>query len=342
MRVQAFVQPNGGATTLKRIVRLTNLVDPTDALFAFAYATVSGCAEFERKLGDRYWNASAKWLVGIDYGRTEPRALQYLLDRLPAANVRVHNGHAVSAAPAFWPTRDFHLKGCCVTNAAAHSSGLLVGSGNFSRAGLVRNEEMGALIVAQSQDEDTRVVEPVRARLTALFAAADPAQAILPNYSALWVPSYAKKEPAQPVAPVQPGWGRFWIDVGYVTKNRGPNSPGNQIDMPRGVHRFFGLVEPQNIQPNTTIGDVDFLGLAAPLSRALRLGNNMMEKITLPIPETNGFGAYDGKILEFERGAGGFFLRTYEPGDFGDILSASPQRVSHEMGSHRRYGFRNT
>lgn len=341
MRIRAFVQPTGGATTLRHLDRLTARVDPSEAIFAFAYATVSGCAAFERKFGDRYWNASSKWLVGIDYGRTQPRALQYLLDRLPAANVRVHKGHTVCAAAAFQPTQDFHLKGCCVTNTAGHRSGLLIGSGNFSRAGLIRNDEMGVLVVAQSQDEDTRVVEPVRARLTTLFNAADPAEAVLENYSPLWVPSYAKKEPTLPAAPVLPGWQRYWIDVGYVTKNRGPNRPGNQIDMPRGVHRFFGLVEPPDIQPNTTIGDVDFLGLAAPLSRALRLGNNMMEKITLPVPETNGLGAYDGKILEFERGPNGYFLHTYEPEDFGDILSASPQRVSHEMGSHRRYGFRN-
>lgn len=66
-----------------------------------------------------------------------------------------------------------------------------------------------------------------------------------------------------------------------------------------------------------------------------------MEKITLPVPETTGLGAYDGKILEFERAVGGFTLHTYEPEDFGDVLAASAERISHEMGSHRRYGFRN-
>ncbi|MGP8713266.1 hypothetical protein ACT01C_14445, partial [Pseudomonas aeruginosa] len=67
------------------------------------------------------------------------------------------------------------------------------------------------------------------------------------------------------------------------------------------------------------------------------LGNNMMEKISLPIPETHGFDIYDGKVLLFQRAEGRFVMRALEADDFetsfGDRLAEV--RV---MNSGRRYG----
>ncbi len=64
----------------------------------------------------------------------------------------------------------------------------------------------------------------------------------------------------------------------------------------------------------------------------------MMEKISLPIPETHGFDIYDGKILVFERSHDTFIMNALEAADFeaafGDRLD--DVRV---MGSGRRYGF---
>jgi hypothetical protein len=133
---------------------------------------------------------------------------------------------------------------------------------------------------------------------------------------------------------------RFWLDVGYVTRNRGPLRPGNQIDMPRGAHRFFGLTEPANVAQNSIFGEVTFVGAGAALDRALRLGGNWMEKITLPFPETYPFGAYDGKILEFHRVADGFEIEAFEEEEFAHVLRASANRAVLQMGSGRLYGYR--
>jgi hypothetical protein len=75
--------------------------------------------------------------------------------------------------------------------------------------------------------------------------------------------------------------------------------------------------------------------------RALRLGNNLMEKITLPIPEEHGFGAYDGTLIEFERVSGGFKIRTYEPNEYLFAFGRSDSFVLRRMDSGRPFGFRN-
>jgi hypothetical protein len=340
VRTRPYLQSSVGGSTLDSIAKGLLFVQPERSIFGFAYATVSGCAEFERRFGDRYWEGS-HWVVGIDYGRTEPRALEFLSRRLPAGALRIHAGRAVVASRAFRPQRDFHLKAFGAVNLQRDRYALLSGSGNFSRAGLVNSTEMGVLVLARQAHEANRVVLPAYEGLEELYRQADPVDVVFAEYSRRWIPSYAKGVPAKADVEVDNTWQRFWIDVGYVTKNRGPDRPGNQIDMPRGVHRFFGMRAAPNIAPNTQIGLVRFLNLRRNPDRALRLGNNVMEKITLPLPETIDVGAYDGKIIEFERRTDGYFLRTYEPDVFRDVLAASRRSVSHEMGSHRRYGFRN-
>lgn len=73
------------------------------------------------------------------------------------------------------------------------------------------------------------------------------------------------------------------------------------------------------------------------VSRDLRLGNNLMEKITLPIPETHGLDLYDGKVLVFQRSGNQFKMWALEADDF---LTAFGNRLYDvkAMGSGRRYG----
>jgi hypothetical protein len=125
-----------------------------------------------------------------------------------------------------------------------------------------------------------------------------------------------------------------------VTQNRGPDRPGNQFDLPRGVHKFFGFQAAENQAINSVIGEISFILTGPPLVRSLRLGNNHMEKITMPIPEEHGFGAYDGTIIEFERVQNGFRIRTYEPNDYLLAHGQDDDLVTYHMGSGRPYGFR--
>lgn len=129
-----------------------------------------------------------------------------------------------------------------------------------------------------------------------------------------------------------------WIDVGYVTKNRGGNRPGNQFDLPRGSHVYLGLDENKNPSLNSILGE---LRIRTPtdevVERSLRYGNNSMEKLTLPIPEKFGYQSYDGKILTFEIGEEEVLRNALELDDFLRLYSKYISS-SISMQSGRRYG----
>jgi hypothetical protein len=99
----------------------------------------------------------------------------------------------------------------------------------------------------------------------------------------------------------------FWIDAGNITKNRGPNLPGNQLMMKRLSRVFFGFGSTA-VPENTHIGDVEISfngGQAVPFS--LTYSDNKMDKLILPIPGAGGPPAYDNEYLLFERTKPGVF-----------------------------------
>jgi hypothetical protein len=167
-----------------------------------------------------------------------------------------------------------------------------------------------------------------------------PVTDLLDQYEENWTALFpVPVEDGLAVPPQQPGAATaFWIEAGYVTKNRGPDRPGNQIDFPRGMGRYFGFDYPNELPPNTFIGVLSFrTPIGDPVSNNLRLGNNMMEKVSLPIPETHGFDLYDGKVLIFQKEEDGFFLVALEQDDFDRAFAMRVSDVK-TMGSGRRYG----
>jgi hypothetical protein len=361
MRVRSFIQSEGPLTTLDCIGQLFERVEPEELLFCFAYASFSGCAEFQRRFGDGFWqNNHTSWLFGIDYGRTAPSALKFISAK-PNVTVKIANGTTVAAAPGFVPQCDFHMKACFAWNRTAHKYGVMLGSGNFSRNGLSESTACGTLLVAKNEQEFTQVLEQAFNDAKNLWNDGDNLADILEPYQERWsqtifhVPQIElqSEEPEEAeaesgseaapeiIAPNEANYRYFWIDAGYVTRNRGPDRPGNQIDLPRGAHRFFGLQALPNQQRNTPIGDITFVVPAGTVVRALRLGNNLMEKITLPIPEEHGFGAYDGTLIEFERVEGVFKIRTYEPNEYLFAFGRDDSFVLRRMDSGRPFGFRN-
>lgn len=240
----------------------------------------------------------------------------------------------------FVPRRDFHAKMAMLLNQGAELSGVVVGSGNFSSNGLRKSVEAGASMLMHGIDEFDAMLRPTLAAAELLWEQATSVADILDVYEERWSASFSRRVAENPpnvevdhgATPV------FWIEAGYVTKNRGPHRPGNQIDFPRGMSRYFGFNPPADLPVNSVIGQVVFeTPTSAPVANNLRLGNNMMEKISLPIPETHGFDIYDGKILMFQRAEGHFVMRALEADDFetafGDRLAEV--RV---MNSGRRYG----
>ncbi|MEW5852312.1 MAG: hypothetical protein AB2A00_26210 [Myxococcota bacterium] len=328
-------------TTMSEIRRLHDEIATSDFLGLYAYATTSGATLFDLELGGSFWpSTSSRWLFGIDYGRTQPQALRLLRSR-PNAEVRIHDGDYVVDQRGFVPRRDFHAKMAMLLDRGRELSGMVVGSGNFSSNGLRKSIEAGASILTHGSGEFESVLGPTLAAAELQWNQATPVADILDVYEERWSTSFFRRGAEYPPhVEIDPGTTpAFWIEAGYVTRNRGPNHPGNQIDFPRGMSRYFGFNPPADLPIKSVIGQVVFeTPTGAIVANNLRLGNNMMEKISLPIPETHGFDIYDGKILVFQRAEGGrFVMRALEADDFetafGDRLAEV--RV---MAGGRRYG----
>lgn len=329
-------------TTLSEIKRVHGQVDTEKFFGAYAYATQSGVASFELELGVDFWEGiSSRWLFGIDYGRTQPQALRAMCEK-QNADVRIVDGAWVVGQEGFIPRRDFHSKMALLLNPGSDLFGMVVGSGNFSSNGLRKSIEAGASIFIDDRKEFKKILSPSLRAVQSLWNNSTPATDILDVYEEKWSSSFSRRVIQDNSSEAIDHELRdiFWIEAGYVTKNRGQHRPGNQIDFPRGVAgRFFGFNPPSDLPPNSVIGNVTFeTPVGAPVSNNLRLGNNMMEKISLPMPETHGFDIYDGKVLIFQRSGGSFVMRALEADDFETAFGDRLYEVK-VMGSGRRYGY---
>lgn len=341
MNLNTFLHHDTNApTTISEIKRIHDQVATKDFLGLYAYATQSGAALFDLELGGNFWEGTpSRWVFGIDYGRTQPQALRLICSK-KNVDIRIYDGAWVVDQNGFVPRRDFHAKMAMLINQDANLSGMVVGSGNFSSNGLRKSVEAGASICMNDSNEFDAVLRPTLRLADLIWEQATPIAEILDVYEERWSNSFSRR-----VIENQPDDGAdygekeiFWIEAGYVTKNRGPKRPGNQIDFPRGMGKYFGFNSPADLPANSIIGRIVFeTPIGEPVSNNLRLGNNMMEKISLPIPETHGFDIYDGKILVFQRAGDRFVMRALEADDFetafGDRLAEV--RI---MGSGRRYG----
>lgn len=324
-----------GTTTLSEIMRVRGAVSADQFFGCFAYATQSGFRAFELGVGEEFWtNTKTRWLFGIDYGRTDPRALREIAKRTNA-EVRIFDGSCVVNRGSFLPRRDFHPKVAMMENTTSGAQGIVLGSGNFSYNGLRRSVEAGSSAVAATKIEINRHVSPVRSVFEALWTTSCPLSKIIDNYEAHLADLISARDEKKIVKSKTLKSG-FWIEAGYVTKNRGENKPGNQIFALAGFHRFFGFKK--TASGSTIIGQITFEAPLGPnITKNLRANHNSMEKLTLPMPENHGFGVYDGKILVFEPRGGRFFLRAEEVGDFELVYGHRVANVEAMTGG-RRFG----
>lgn len=341
MKAQAFIQTiEGQPTTLSELLRVHEWAVTKDFFGLYAYATQSGVAAFDLALGSRFWDdVPSRWLFGIDYGRTQPQALRVLIEKRHS-EVRIYDGAWVVEKDGFLPRRDFHMKTSFLINKNETRFGMVVGSGNFSSNGLRHAAECGASFRTKIMAEFENTFCSAFQAAETLWDAATPARDIIDAYEHKWKSSEINKgggldDPAPNYGNVE----AFWIEAGYVTRNRGPDKPGNQIDMPRGMNRYFGFDAPDSIPVNRVIGNVTFEPPSGRLvSNNLRLGNNKMEKISLPMPEKHGFDMYDGKVLVFSQEDGRFRMWALEAADFEAAFGHRLGAVR-LMGSGRRYGY---
>jgi hypothetical protein len=97
----------------------------------------------------------------------------------------------------------------------------------------------------------------------------------------------------------------MWVETWELYHNLGASRPGNQLDLRPGTRVFFGFPA-DRVPRNTIIGPVMMTQRGrVPTTKNLRFGNNMMDKLNLPVPGTEGpANGYDYSFLLFERESG--------------------------------------
>ncbi|MCK0129233.1 hypothetical protein [Erythrobacter sp. F6033] len=321
-------------STLSELRRMADSLSPSEFLGCYAYARQSGFRAFDLAFGTDFWNdTSSRWLFGIDYGRTDPRALRAISDQANT-EVRIFDGNWVLEQEGFQPRRDFHAKIAFMKG--QEGTAIVLGSGNFSYNGLRRSIEAGASLFSVTS-ADPPVLGNAKQRFEELWTVSTPLEDILEQYEFRLAASKSEKDSKVPKGKAKVT-NRFWIEAGYVTKNRGNDKPGNQIFFPKGFHTFFGLKGKKNPKKNSIIGSVTFrTPVGDDVTNVLRFNRNGMEKISLPMPETHGFGVYDGKVLVFERSSKGVLMNALEAQEFENLFGSKIHNVM-QMTGGRRYG----
>lgn len=335
---------------------------------AVAYANPAGIRALGAAVkGMSNWSDSTKrWLVSIDFGITEPNALQQLA-ALPHSEVRIPDGLALLARK-LRPRRTFHPKCYVFGNLQGSGSnfGCLIGSANLTGGGLAHGTEIavGQMWRGKLSSSERKTLVAARDTLGWFETAwdnADPLSKILSGYrkikpivrtrtvedkteaGELYEPPGAAEVEGD-LAVQLANAAALWVEVDVLYKNLGPTRPGNQLDLPRGTRVFFGF--PAAAVPlNTIFGYIELqvVGLSS-FRKSVRFGNNMMDKVNLPAPGTEGPSTYDHKILLFERqapastGTARFTIRLGTKTDLAKWKTAATTYVDLTMSSGRAYG----
>lgn len=327
-----FIAQPSSRTTLDALQAILQSGEVERLDIAVAYVTTSGASDFLRRASNTMgaaWAAVPKrWITSFDYCRTEPLALD-CLQSVPNSSIRIHDA-AFCLEHGGAPKIPFHPKAFLIrTNQREY---VLAGSGNMSRSGLSRGVEAGLIIsVSRASPAEPTATAAINA-MNAWFAktwrgSTSLTTPLLESYRQIFEHHDNLKAPTpteDDVASTDTGRSalstkdlqrlrvcrHFWIDAGNITRNRGPQLPGNQLMMKRLSRVFFGFSS-EYVPENTHIGDVDvsFNGLPG-ASFSLTYSDNQMDKLVLPIPNAGGPPAYDNEYLLFERTNPGVFKLT--------------------------------
>lgn len=335
---------------------------------AVAYASRRGVNKLVGELsGIRTWPVATKrFLVSIDYGTTEPAALE-LLAGLPASQVRVPRGRRVLKSPRLAPETTFHAKCYLFRDGRGDVAGsFVVGSANMTVSALAVGGETvasfswaGALTPQDQLHVDS--VLTYKTWFEEAWADADELAVVLDAYRALrkTLPKPRKiPEERTPGAKIysrapQNQAGRvlqlssadaIWFQTPTLNANRGPGLPGNQLDVPRNTRAFFGFPV-QRVEPNTRLGTIEVRvpGFQA-VEVAVRFGDNSMEKLNFPIPGTAGPASYDNAFVVFTRNGsstGGlprFVLDVMDDLQLGARKASVIRALDFTMQGGRRWG----
>jgi hypothetical protein len=322
IRVDYIAQP-ASRTTLDAIEGIVQSPGIETMDVAAAYITSGGVNDLLTRtsatLGGAWSGVKKRWMTSFDYCRTDPVALDALMS-VPSSSVRVHDAHFCLDHGGM-PKVPFHPKAFLVRS--NQRDYVLAGSGNVSRSGLSRGFEAGLVIgvnrIGPTEPTSSAAIKALRAWFSTTWNSATLLDAaLLARYSKLFESASNLKSPVpteDDLASSDIGSGAlsskdlqklrvcrsFWIEAGNITKNRGPNLPGNQLMMKRLSRVFFGF-NPTTFPENTLIGSVDiFFRAGTPGQYSLTYSDNKMDKLNLPMPGSDGPPAYDNQCLLFRR-----------------------------------------
>lgn len=303
---------------------LSNAVSPATTEFraAVAYVTREGAQRLVLELEDRIgaaWPAIPKTLVTcFDFGTTEPAALEYLSGN--GFEVRIANLGADGAIRIMSNPSSFHPKVYLASNDSTVRA--IVGSANLSRRALgVNTEAVTAVDLDPSEVEATWseiVADSVEltSELLEAYREVRPRQRATPLPDEPPVPPPASSDALKAYRDVVEAGGvnpaeqqAFWVQVGVPS-----GGSGNQLELPRLAHRFFGYNFDDYDDDHHTIGHpVLRVGAAQWDDRPLTWhGNNMMERINLPTTTQSGL-TYAHQIVLFQRSDGSFEVAVGAP-----------------------------
>ncbi|MCD0459557.1 phospholipase D family protein [Roseiconus lacunae] len=333
---------------------------------AVAYATVGGCKDLFNELNREcsHWgNIEKEWLVSIDFGTTDPNALQFLRDH-SKSSIRVPNGQHVLARK-LKPTQCFHPKTYWFQEGDDESGlglGVFSGSANLTFSGLRHGTEHGVstLWVPPHGEVDEKHRTSTLASLgwwePTWDSATEVTDAFLNQYKTTRPPKVrtdddddvaqqfidADEVSVEPRAGVAWATARcFWTQTFKIVENLGGGRPGNQVDCVRGARVFFGF-SARNVPKNTVLGDIEmrYVGKGQ-VTTSVRYGNNSMDKVNLPIPDTDGPPEYAQRWLHFERKEDHFELTVVDSAGAEDWRNRSKEQGMYykTKGGGREFGF---
>lgn len=349
------------------LCEITEIFNYSSIFIAVAYATYGGCIELEKALcsvSRDLENVEKKWLISIDFGFTEPKALKYL-NRLKNSEVRIPNGvylikHKLKPAHCFHPKSYLFKNSGDVVNQGLAS---LTGSANLTISGLHDNSEQAISNVwlppiKKEQKKDIR-------QFAKSFNWLDKIWNSSTKCTSKFIPQYEKVRPLEAITEddrdfiknLNPdidqdvskedffSWSYakyFWVQSYQLNKNRGANIPGNQIDVKRGTRVFFGF-SPAKVPRNHNFGKVWFkLGNNAPVESSIRFGNNEMDKINLPPNDGLETISYDNTYILFERKGSIFELHLSNGRQYEKWKKESKKLgLYYQLRSGREFGYFN-
>jgi hypothetical protein len=359
-RFSLELQPSG-RSVIDALGSAASEISWQSVVVCVAYATFAGVSQLVGELKLRwsgYETANKLFVVGLDFGLTEPAAVRYLLS-LPNTACHIHEARRTLSAQ-LRPRPLFHPKlyafGSSQAISKSDSASGVVGSANLTGAALTSNFE------AYSSFSVSKATPTGRGWLRELATVERHAksqekavEALLSEYEALRSRdiSLLERSAEPPPATYSPtndltaahlralrAARCLWTQTLRIVDNLGAGRPGNQVDLKRGARTFFGSNVPLTVPVNTPLGSIRVVTGAGVETCNLRYGNNGMDKVNLPRPGGGNPATYANTHVVWERQPdGSFSLRVQKSG--AALIAASQAQGTHfyYAGRQRVWGF---